>query len=166
MTSSEYDSTFRFCVQTNRNNLNLQRPAEGRHWMSSNVMAPTVSSRRTHAARHGLPWSPPQVLDAFSSERVLPPDVRGTMQDDQTQTFSWEGGEGGGLTGVAQQAGAMQRCLGCMVGGRAVPSTPEQAVAKTWDPIVRWLLPMRSLSQMPMGKVRDSGHLRAAYSNS
>ena len=121
------------------------------------AMAPIVSMRN-HAARHGLPGIPAQLLEAFSNGGVLPAGVRGTMQD-RVQNFDRNfrrGGAGGGLTGVAQQIGAMRRCLGPTVGGRVIPSTPEQVVA-IWGPIVRTLLTLRGLSMLPMGKVRLPG---------
>src|SRR3569833_663810 len=52
------------------------------------AMAPVVSMR-THAAHHGLPGIPGQLLDAFSNGGVLPHGVRGTMHE-RVQNFEGE----------------------------------------------------------------------------
>ena len=133
---------------------NLMSNALGRRALDA--MAPVVRMR-SHAAHHGLPGIPGLLLDAFANGGVLPPEIPSTIYE-QVRNFDGDfrrGREGGGLTGLAQQIGAMRRCLGPNLGGRVIPSTPEHVIG-IWGPIVRTLLPLRGLSQLPMGKVSRS----------
>jgi hypothetical protein len=118
------------------------------------VAAPTVPMRN-HARKHGLPGMPGLLLDAFLTGGVLPEDVA-TSMNDRVRNFDAEfqrAHGGGGLTGVAQQMGAVARCLGPNV----MPTTPEEVIG-LWGPLLRVMLPYRGICQLPMGKV---GHLKS-----
>jgi hypothetical protein len=113
---------------------------------------------RDHARKHGLPGKPRLLLDVFLTGGVLPEDVA-TSMNDRVRNFDAEfrrAHGGGGLTGVAQQIGAMARCIGPNV----MPTTRAEVLG-LWGPLLRVMLPYRGICQLSMGKVGH--HIEIPY---